>query len=1151
ALRAQSSLDPALAPEWEGMLKRKTGEVREHALALLVKLSDAQALDSADRLLSARDALTRTGGLELLRQLVAAGRVCEAARQRVEAFQSRVVKISPHDQPHVDAVLSASAPRLSLEDALGLAPAALRTPPLIPRLRPGPFASPTSPALAAALEVEFEKHSATRFRLRNPFDDAEFDADLTTAFSHAAVPERGSLVPSVESRVPLRSTWVDWLRQRGPDLRDPDGFELLRLLARKFARWRGSLTESALPAAERQRLEPFFGPDWAKSDSQKRWATDFMPWLLRWDPPQGDWPGFVLDGYESTLALIHDGPLNQSSTCSEGWLHVARLGRVLWPERWRPAHHARLWRLLRWRDDMAREGRARITLPVPAESPRSKVLAALQQAQTTVASDPCWRGSFDDGVAAFATGGATEADLLDLLLSNRDTLRAISQRPLPRWLPECPALRPVLDRATERLLEIELARGDTPTPATRPCLCLRSLEGMSAFARLLAALRDQPFERQSGAGQDRRSVFSDLLGRCHPAPDETPERFAHFIKDFGLTPERLVEAAVFAPQWARHVETATTWSGLAQGIAWIHAHTKVADGDLSPTDQAAWKAEMAQHSPLSGDDLMDGAVDVTWFQRLYQELGPRRWTVLEEAAKYASTGSGHARARLFAQALRNNLDEADLIQRVRRQRQQDAVRALGLLRLPARGRDRKLFERYQVLQEFLRGSANAGAQRRASEKRAFEIGLANLARTAGFQTPLRLLWAMEARAVDDLADGQLSVTAKEVTVSLSIDVWGDAITTITRAGKPLPKLPAALSKHAGIAALRLRKIELKHQASRIRTALESMMNQGETVLGADLPGLMRHPLLAPMLRDLVLVGEGIAGYPVQEGRVLQRHDGSQEAVKSRELLRLAHPVDLLPAREWSAWQRECFARERIQPFKQVFREWYPLTDTERGEVTQSRRYAGHQLWPRQALAILGAHGWIHRDGSEVCRILHAEGLVARLEFEQSWGTPADLEGLTVAEVCFTRRDARDRLRLEDIPARCFSEVMRELDLAVSVAHCGGVDPEASAASVEGRGALVRETATLLGLDGVTVHERHVEIRGQLGRYTVHLGSGIAHRVPGGMLSLVAVRSQQRGRLFLPFVDDDPASAEILSKVLLLARDTEIRDPAIQAQLRRP
>ena len=39
----------------------------------------------------------------------------------------------------------------------------------------------------------------------------------------------------------------------------------------------------------------------------------------------------------------------------------------------------------------------------------------------------------------------------------------------------------------------------------------------------------------------------------------------------------------------------------------------------------------------------------------------------------------------------------------------------------------------------------------------------------------------------------------------------------------------------------------------------------------------------------------------------------------------------------------------------------------------------------------------------------------------------------------------------------------------------------------------------------------------------------------GMLDIVAVHSQTRGRMFLPFADDDPKTAEILSKILLLAR----------------
>jgi hypothetical protein len=53
----------------------------------------------------------------------------------------------------------------------------------------------------------------------------------------------------------------------------------------------------------------------------------------------------------------------------------------------------------------------------------------------------------------------------------------------------------------------------------------------------------------------------------------------------------------------------------------------------------------------------------------------------------------------------------------------------------------------------------------------------------------------------------------------------------------------------------------------------------------------------------------------------------------------------------------------------------------------------------------------------------------------------------------------------------------------------------------------------------------------------------------GAVNIVAVPSQHRGRVFLPFADDDPRTAETLSKILLLAEDSSIKDPAILAQLR--
>jgi hypothetical protein len=127
-------------------------------------------------------------------------------------------------------------------------------------------------------------------------------------------------------------------------------------------------------------------------------------------------------------------------------------------------------------------------------------------------------------------------------------------------------------------------------------------------------------------------------------------------------------------------------------------------------------------------------------------------------------------------------------------------------------------------------------------------------------------------------------------------------------------------------------------------------------------------------------------------------------------------------------------------------------------------------------------------------------------------------------------------------------VMRDLDLVVSVAHAGGVDPEASASTVESRAALVLETCALLKLSNVRVENRHALVDGKRGNYTIHLGSAVVHKQPGGALCIIPVHAQQRGRLFLPFVDNDPKSAEVISKVILLAKDDQIKDPTILEQI---
>lgn len=126
--------------------------------------------------------------------------------------------------------------------------------------------------------------------------------------------------------------------------------------------------------------------------------------------------------------------------------------------------------------------------------------------------------------------------------------------------------------------------------------------------------------------------------------------------------------------------------------------------------------------------------------------------------------------------------------------------------------------------------------------------------------------------------------------------------------------------------------------------------------------------------------------------------------------------------------------------------------------------------------------------------------------------------------------------------------MRDVDLAVSVAHAGGVDPETSHSTIEMRRAVAECRLALFGTKNVRFEGNHALIDGKLGQYSVHLGSGVVHQNGNAMLFVIPIHAQQRGRIFLPFVDDDPETAGIVSKILLSAEDTKIKNPKILQQI---
>jgi len=396
---------------------------------------------------------------------------------------------------------------------------------------------------------------------------------------------------------------------------------------------------------------------------------------------------------------------------------------------------------------------------------------------------------------------------------------------------------------------------------------------------------------------------------------------------------------------------------------------------------------------------------------------------------------------------------------------------------------------------------------------------------------------MEAEALGDLRRGPVEVKEGGVRVTLSIDNEGEASLVAEKNGKELKEIPVSLRKIPSVATMRARKSQLGQQTSRMRRSLEESMIRGDIFTTAELREMAEHPLLRPMLNALIFVTSDAGFF---HGDVI---------ADSKESARIAHPTDLLGSGKWQQEQQACLTNSIRQPFKQAFRELYILTEAERRQKDKSSRYAGQQVNPAQALATVGKRGWVNVPEEGLRRTFHHQGISAWVTFLNGWFTPTDVDGLTVEHVLFTRRDDGKIVELDQVDPRVFSEVMRDLDLMVSVAHRGGVDPEASESTTEMRAALIRETVSLLKIENVRLSERHALVDGTLGSYNIHLGSGVVHRQPGGSLCIIPVHSQQRGRIFLPFADDDSKSAEIISKVLLLSKDNAIQDPTILEQLR--
>ncbi|WP_051544896.1 DUF4132 domain-containing protein [Butyrivibrio sp. MC2021] len=695
------------------------------------------------------------------------------------------------------------------------------------------------------------------------------------------------------------------------------------------------------------------------------------------------------------------------------------------------------------------------------------------------------------------------------------------------------------EKVLEKVLSVELKRGDSSTMYSKAIGKITRVYGVENFVAILSALGKIKLERSIFPDTEtKKGALSRLLMVCVPGHDDNADKLKDLLKDTDITEERLVEAALYSPEWLEIVEQFLGWNGFVSGCYYFMAHMNDEFDDKK-------KAVIARYTPLSQEELNDGAFDIEWFKAAFKELGEKRFDTIYDAAKYITDGAKHSRARKYADAALGRYTPKELKSIVADKRNKDFLMAYPLI--PLKNED-DIYERYQYLQQFLKESKSFGAQRIASESKAVAIAMQNLANNAGFSDVTRLTLRMETKLLEDSRDLFEDIEIEGAKLRLFVDEFGKTDIAVTKDGKALKSIPAKIKKDDKVKALLETKKKFTEQYRRTRLMFEQAMEDCTTFTAKELTLLADNPIVFPIIKTLLFMVDesGKLGF-IREGK-LYDYAGNETSLKEDELLRVAHSFNIYKDGHWSDYQKYVFDNGIIQPFKQIFRELYVKTSEEL-EMTDTRRYSGNQIQPKKTIACLKGRRWVPDIENGIQKVYYKENIVATIYAMADWFSPADIEAPTLEWVSFMDRKTWEPIKIKDIPDIIFSEVMRDVDLAVSVAHAGGVDPETSHSTIEMRAALAEFTLPLFKLTNVTIEKNHAHINGKYGNYSVHLGSGVVHKMGGTMINILPVHSQHRGKMFLPFADEDPKTAEIITKILFLAEDGKIKDPSILEQIR--
>lgn len=688
-------------------------------------------------------------------------------------------------------------------------------------------------------------------------------------------------------------------------------------------------------------------------------------------------------------------------------------------------------------------------------------------------------------------------------------------------------------RIINESLNCEFNRGTNDTPYTKFISSCREYYGVENFVKAIKSIRNLTLVRGSWfSGTEKNVIISGILRKTIKLGNDTYDAFVKLIKEYNITKEELVRASLYNTAFIDYVDEYLKIPNYKLAVYYFVAHL-----NESLTEE---KIEMfKKYSVIDYNDFKDGAFDIAWYEEMIKSVPEKDLKLIYDNAKYLTVAGLHKRAQRFFDARNNRISLDECINKINETRNKDYVLIYSLIPLQSK---EDLYNRFIFVQDFLKESKKFGSQRQLSERKVVDIALDNLARLGGYQDTNIFIYEMEAtNQIDiykEISIEEYVIRPKINHLKISLEVYKD--------NKKISKIPSKYNKYEELVSLKETIKEGEKKLKRVVKSLEdSMCNQ----IKFDYDKLIlinNDYIINDIFSKLILITDSNDVAIIKGKNIVDLNDNCIYP----KYVYIAHPIVL---KKYNLLD-ECIdyvIRNNIkQPFKQILREFYSKSEL---EMTQDDcwRFRGFNVDIKKCIAALKSKGWGISEDVGLRKVYYYQNTISIIfrEFDCFYTYDFVDENRELHTISFVDRKTENLIPLKEVDDIVFSECLRDVDLMISISSNSIYDYELAMSTTEMRHAILKSLIQIIGLTNVSFLKDNIKIQGKYGAYLVNIRTGLVFMEGKGNLLVKTIYSNDKP-ILLDFVDEDPMTADIISKAIYFANDDKIKDPSILIQIKR-